>query len=157
MRLAKWMMAALLVPAIAGAQGTPVAPKMQAAFDRMAENVAQIGIPGEKERWDANVAAWKIVLSSPEQLSKEETDAINTQIKAMKVTLAEVKAPGERERWTANIELWQAYLKSGSSAKDLKAHLALMKKNVDKISVAGEKNRWEANYDLWSTLLPTAE
>lgn len=157
MKFTKWLMAALLIPVIAMAQATPIAPSVQAAFDRMEKNVAQIGVPGEKDRWNANVEAWRIVLHSPEQLSKEETASINTHIKTMKSTLVHVKAPGERERWMANIELWQSFLKSGSNAKELKAQLALMKKNVDKIALAGERNRWEANCDLWSTLVPSAE
>jgi len=49
--------------------------KMHSAFDRMKSNVAAIANADEKERWQANLDMWEIVVQHHDQMLKHMEDA----------------------------------------------------------------------------------
>jgi hypothetical protein len=133
------------------------APTATLPLERMKTNVAAIGHPAEKERWEANVKLWQLAMADgallPAPLAKA-TQALDT----MRANVEEIVDRPEKERWEENTELWRMRL--AAHVKPTKADLTKMtalldrmKANVEHIAFAAERERWVANRDLWEFAL----
>ena len=158
-KMRNWIVAALMVPAIAGSQvRVPTPFNGKPILERMQANVAKITQVPEKQRWQANVTAWQTVLGSPETLSQADLAALKASLLTMRTNIATIERPAEAARWRANGILWQAFVageKVSKTATEKDSALARMKANVAKITDSSEKERWQANVDLWTALLST--
>ena len=155
--------AMVAVPALLAAQGAPVQQKhdVTTTFGVMKSNVGKITAAGEKERWQANVDEWSVVVAEGGKPAKADLDKISAALATIKSNVGKLAAGAERERWQANVDLWQLYVTcEGAFAKpDVAAANAAfekMKANVAKISEASEKERWIANRDLWRATIDRA-
>jgi hypothetical protein len=103
-----WL-AALALPIVAAAQGTPATAKTDAksSLTVMATNVAKVTYAPEKDRWQANIGAWKVVLAHPTPLDSTELCEVKSWFGMMAFNLSKIRDVGEKERWQANIDLWQ--------------------------------------------------
>ena len=160
MRLNKMWLVALALPVVAAAQRTPLKgkPDAAAALAVMTANVGKITVPDEKARWEANAAAWQIVLSHPGVLPKVELDRVKSLVAAISENVGKVNDPAEKERWQADIDLWRILLASdGIIAKTSVGSATVLvekiKANIAKIFDPFEKERWQANRDLWEVTL----
>ena len=158
MKLNTWMLiAAAMAPALAAAQGAPPAINTKTVFAIMQKNVSNIKQPLERERWDANVAMWQVVLNTNGKLTTGELDLLKSSLEKIKTNAVKIMPAGEEQRWIANIALWQAYI-DGNRPPNTKNDVAFktfekMKMNVDRLNDSQEKRRWEANIDLWQVQL----
>ena len=158
MKLNQWILiAASFAPALAAAQNVPPAIDTKVVFSIMQKNVANIKQPLERERWDANVAMWQVVLSTSGKLTPGELDLLKTSLERIKSNAVKIMPAGEEQRWIANIALWQAYVEGNRppNAKNEVVYRTFekMKDNVSRLNDSQEKRRWEANIDLWQVQL----
>lgn len=135
-------------------------PSMQAVFDSLRENVVAIASAAEKERWDANLALWRLLLDQSGAVANIDTVEAQRNIEAMKANLGGITLPEEKERWQSNLGLWQIRLaRSGtlprSDLDKVTALLYRMNANLGRITRADELARWKANYVLWKLLFQT--
>jgi hypothetical protein len=84
---------------------------MRKPFATMKANVAKITDAAEKERWDANVAMWEVVMAAPGKVAKPGRDAMVKALDTIKANLAKIRVAAERERWDANREMWTVTLR----------------------------------------------
>jgi hypothetical protein len=157
LKIRNWIVAALMVPAIAAAQGR-ASFDGKPMFERMQASVAKIAQVPEKQRWQANVAMWQTVLASPEALSLADIASLKASLLTIETNVATIERPEEAARWRANVALWRAFI-AGDKAKGTRAMaakdsvFARMKANVLRIVASDEKERWQANVDLWKAML----
>jgi len=175
MRLSTLFAAALLAPALVSAQVAPPATaNTKTLLERMQSNVSRIGPAAEKERWNANIAMWQVLVAKPGKLSASDVSALQTSLETIRTNVATIVRPAEKERWQANVRLWQMFLRgerammgppggAGSCCTQpmmnmpgrpgVDAAFGRMTLNVAKIPDSAEKDRWQANCDLWEAVL----
>jgi len=111
MRMSSVVIAAVFVPALAMTQTAPPAtPGTTAVLEQMQANVSQITQPAEKERWNANLAMWKVVFAKPGKLAAADVEALRSSLKTIRANVNPIAVSAEKERWAANIRLWQAFI-----------------------------------------------
>lgn len=184
MRMSSVVIAAVFTPALAMAQVAPPAtPGTKAVLEQMQTNVSHITAPGETERWNANLAMWKVVFAKPGKLASTDISALRASLQTMRANVSGITRSAEKERWMANVRLWQAFVggkamagmpqmtmpccggampmaakpMAGMPATGMQpgtdAAFGRMTLNVAKITEPAEKERWQANCDLWTAIL----
>lgn len=148
----------LFAPALLAGQGAAPPAGMQAAFDRMAANVAKITVPGEGERWRANVELWRVRIANLEPLCTADLRKMGAELATIDANVARISPSPERERWRANADLWRMVLicrekPRKSDAGEMKSLLARLVANVTRVNGPDEKERWDANRDLWQAYI----
>lgn len=111
MKLSRLMVAAVFIPAAVMSQVAPPATSLtKARLDAMETNVSRISVAAEKERWNTNLAMWKVVFAKSGKLSTADVQSLQTSLRTIRDNVANVAPSAERERWQANIRLWQAFI-----------------------------------------------
>ena len=148
-----------LLAVVASSRPGPAQPiqPMQAVFDSLRNNVAAIVPAAEKERWDANVSLWKLLLDRGGVVAEIDSVAARRQLEVMRANLGGITLPEEKDRWQSNLGLWQIRLaRPGilprSDRDKVTALLYRMNVNLGRITRADELARWKANYELWKLL-----
>jgi hypothetical protein len=163
MKINKRLLAILALPVVAAAQGAPAKARVdpKASLAVISANVAKVTYAPEKERWQANIAAWRIIVAHPGVLSKDQRDEIKSELGAMALNLSKIRDVGEKERWQANIDLWQLLIAdNGVIARGNATWAATLVRKIEtnlaKVEDAAEKERWNANVDIWKSVLDRA-
>jgi hypothetical protein len=163
MKLTRLWLAALALPVTAAAQGPPAKaktdPKVSLAV--ITTNVAKVNYASEKDRWLANIGAWKVALAHPVGLDSTELCEVKSWFGMMAFNLSTIRDVGEKERWQANVDLW--HLLIAGNGVLLKSDVPKAKTLVDKITTnlarvddAAEMERWQANLDIWKAVIDRA-
>jgi hypothetical protein len=76
----------------------------------ISENVGKVNDPAEKERWQADIDLWRILLASDGIIAKTSVGSATVLVEKIKANIAKIFDPFEKERWQANRDLWEVTL-----------------------------------------------